>query len=130
MPQITVVMIAINTIRCRAFIGRRLGEIPSTAYSKAIPNFVLVLQIERQCRRVPSIIASNFVGMPYVVETSRQAPISDIFRAVHSSLGALSLIMIWAALRTRLRDSFRFSSTGTSLALCLITISSIAENAN
>jgi hypothetical protein len=53
---------------------------------------VSVLQTERQWRRAPSMMTSKLLGMPIVVETCKDAPVSETFLTVHSSLGALSLI--------------------------------------
>src|ERR1039457_5350696 len=37
------------------------------------------------------MMTSELFGMPIVVETCKDAPVSEIFRTVHSSLGTLSL---------------------------------------
>jgi hypothetical protein len=38
------------------------------------------------------MMTSKLLGMPIVVETCKDAPVSETFLTVHSSLGALSLI--------------------------------------
>src|SRR5437016_4522188 len=76
------------------------------AYSRAMPIFVSVLHMERQRDRLPSITTSKVVGIPTVVDTCSAAPMSDMFRTVHSIFGPLSLRIIRAVLSARLRDFF------------------------
>jgi len=84
-------------------------------YSNVIPIFVSVRQIDRQGRRTPSRITSKPAGMPYVVDTWRQAPVSETFRTAQSSFGALSLRTICAFLSTRLRWMVLLSGTARRL---------------
>jgi hypothetical protein len=49
------------------------------------------------------------------VDTCKVVPVSEIFLAVHSSLGAISLRMMKALFSTRLREATRFSLTAASM---------------
>ena len=90
-------------------------EVPSQIghkrYIKVTPILVSVRQTARQGRRTPSSTTSKLIGIPYVVETCRHAPVSERLRTEHSSFGALSLRMICALFNTRLRMSVRLSCT-------------------
>jgi hypothetical protein len=79
------------------------------------PILVSVLHTARQERRTPSSTTSKLMGMPYVVDSCRHAPVFERFRTAQSSFGALSLRMICAFFNTRLRKVDLFSCTGERL---------------
>src|SRR5262245_40861199 len=79
-----------------------------------MPILVSVLHTARQEWRTPSSTTSKLAGRPYVVETCRHAPVSERFRTVQSSFGALSLRTICAVFNTRLRKFVRFSCTAAA----------------
>jgi hypothetical protein len=90
--QITYLIVSrqsMSSLRERAcsFVSRRPGR-PQD--ENRTPILVSVLHIERHCRRAPSIMTSKFCGRPTVADICKLAPVSERFRTVHSSLGALS----------------------------------------
>ena len=67
MPLIAAVMIAINRGIQRSIIGK-------------LPlSLVSVFHTTLQRRRIPSMTTSKFVGIPIVVETCNNAPVSETF---------------------------------------------------
>jgi hypothetical protein len=79
----------------------------------ATPIRVSVFHVTRQECRNPSSTSVKCVGRPTVVlPISRHAPVALPLRAVHPSLGALSLILICAAFSTRLRGACLLSAAG------------------